>query len=267
MGLAQGFLLALVFLVSPRGNRRSNRILGALLLSFSFIVFEIFACYTHLIAYFPAFINLTEPLDFLTGPLVYLYTLSLIQSEINWRRKWVHFVPAFIFLILRMPYLLQSPEFKLYDVLEVYHRIPYNPVAVEPVLWFPTYHFGGLFMDLVSFPYNFAYQLYCFWLVTRFARQRRESFWKSSHPTLRWLVGLMMLTISIWSIAFMFSLGSEDDTGDIYIAAASTVMFYGVSLYLVLHSHWLGVSTFRMIKRSMRNPPSMPKPARRFGKS
>jgi|GEM_PF-4369135 len=128
LGIVQGFLLAVLFLTTNRGSQRANRLLGLLLLSGVLTTFEVFVSYTGLIAHFPALINTTEPLDFVMSPLAYFYTLSLIKPDFKWKNAWLHFIPAVVFLILRLPYMLQSSEFKLYDVHEAYHQIVANPV-------------------------------------------------------------------------------------------------------------------------------------------
>jgi AraC-like DNA-binding protein len=225
LGVVQGSFLALVFLITRQGNRPANRVLGALLLVISLIMGEILGCYADLIRHVPWLINLTEPLDFLIGPLLYFYTLLLVRpQQFNWRRQWVHLLPSVGFAVLRLPYLMQSAAFKVQDVDLCYHRPVATLVRHTPIWWFPEYHFGGLFMDATVFPHIMAYQLASFWLIYRFCRQRQEPIWHHPHQSLRWLVRLATSHTLLILAAVIFTLVSENDTGDIYIAATFSLI-------------------------------------------
>lgn len=237
LGVAQGFFMAFAFLLSRQGSRLSNRLLGFFLLSGSLITLEIFACHTNLIAHFPFFVNLTEPLAFLAGPLLYFYALSLIRPD--WqagRLGWPHFVPAAVYFVLRLPYLLQSNAFKLADLQEAYHRIPENTVPIRYIWWFPGHDFGGAMLDIFSFASLSGYAACTVFLVWRFTSSRREPFWNPSIRPLRWLVRLMALFGILLLAGIYTSFTVADDTGDIYIATASTAVFYGISFLLVKDS-------------------------------
>lgn len=213
IGVVQGFLLAVAFWLSRQGNRRSNRLLSLLLLTGVLTTSQIFAKYTGLVKHFPALINTTEWLDFAFGPLVYLYTLSLIRPGFQWKGKWLHFMPAIVFLILRMPYFLQSAEYKLQDVYQVYHLIDANPVPYRKILWFPAYHFGGVWLDLMVRPLMLGYQGYSLYLIYRYSKQKMESFWKSSNLSLRRLSLMMLLLVFSQCVITVISFASEDDLG------------------------------------------------------
>lgn len=237
LGLVQGFLMALAFLFQFKGNRKANFLLGTLLLCITLIAFEIFACYTNYIAYFPFCINLTEPLDFCIGPLTFLYASTLINKPIHFKKSLLHFIPALLFLILRLPYLLQSNTFKLADVNEVYHRIANNDVQINEILWFPHYHFGGFWMDLLSFPFVWLYLILTFRLIYLYTLRQNESFWNPSHIPIKWLVRFILIFMFFEFVAMWLSFASEDDTGDIYIATSLSLVFYGLSLFLMAHSN------------------------------
>ena len=239
MGVVQGFLLAVTFWVTGQGDRRSNRLLSLLLLTGVLTTFEIFASYTGIIKYFPALINTTEWLDFAFGPLTYFYTLSLIRPNFKWKNKWLHFIPAIVFLILRMPYFLQSPEYKLQDVYQVYHLISTNPVPYKKILWFPTYHFGGFWLDLMVRPFMIGYQAYSLYLIYRFTKEKKESFWKSSNRTLRRLNWMMLFLAFSQCVIALISFASDDDLGDIYIATLVAVIYYIIGYWVILDARLL----------------------------
>ncbi|MDJ1503165.1 helix-turn-helix domain-containing protein [Xanthocytophaga agilis] len=236
LGVIQGLLLSVVFFATNQGNKRANRLLGLLVLTGVFTTFEIFASYTGLVVYFPAAINTTEFLDFVMGPLIYWYTLALIKPDFTWKGQWVHLIPAVIFLILRMPYMLQSSEFKLQDVNEVYHRIPFNPIHCKPILWFPKYHFGGFWMDLMVSPSKLLYQGWALYMIYRFARERNESFWTISNLYLKRFSRLIIFIGVVHIIVGVISLISVDDLGDIYIADIASLSYYFISFWVIQDS-------------------------------
>ncbi|MDJ1469913.1 helix-turn-helix domain-containing protein [Xanthocytophaga flava] len=236
LGVIQGLLLSVVFFATNQGNKRANRLLGLLVLTGVFTTFEIFASYTGLVAYFPAAINTTEFLDFVMGPLIYWYTLALIKPDFTWKGQWVHVIPAVVFLTLRMPYMLQSSEFKLQDVNEVYHRIPFNPIHCKPILWFPKYHFGGFWMDLMVSPSKLLYQGWALYMIYRFARERNESFWTISNLYLKRFSRLIIFIGVVHIIVGVISLISVDDLGDIYIADIASLSYYFISFWVIQDS-------------------------------
>ncbi|MDJ1494423.1 helix-turn-helix domain-containing protein [Cytophagaceae bacterium DM2B3-1] len=236
LGVIQGLLLSVVFFATNQGNKRANRLLGLLVLTGVFTTFEIFASYTGLVAYFPAAINTTEFLDFVMGPLIYWYTLALIKPDFTWKGQWVHLIPAVVFLTLRMPYMLQSSEFKLQDVNEVYHRIPFNPIHCKPILWFPKYHFGGFWMDLMVSPSKLLYQGWALYMIYRFARERNESFWTISNLYLKRFSRLIIFIGVVHIIVGVISLISVDDLGDIYIADIASLSYYFISFWVIQDS-------------------------------
>jgi AraC-like DNA-binding protein len=238
LGVIQGFFLACIFLFHSMGQNRPNRILGWLLLAITLTVGEIFGCYSGLIAYCPHLVNVTEPLDFLIGPLLYFYTRSLVQPDFFvWRRQWPHFVPSVVFFISRLPYLLQSAAFKAQDVELCYHRPVAGPlIPAEPIWWFPAYNFGGVFMDSVLFPHILVYQILSLMLAYRFSRQHQESLWQSSNRSLRWLFRLLVGQALLLVAAVVISFASSHDTGDIYIATVWSLVFYGLSGIVIKES-------------------------------
>lgn len=243
LGVVQGLMLAIIFLTTRQGNRRSNRLLALFLLCGVFTTGEIFACYTGFIAWFPAIINSTECFDFFMGPLLYWYTLSLLKPDFSWKNQWVHLLPAVIFLIFRSPYFFQNSEFKLQDVHYVYHRIDKMTVACEPILWFPKYHFGGIWLDLWAHPLILAYSGYCLYLIYQFTHTHGQSFWKPSHPALQRVIQIVLFIAVIQVVVAAISFVSTDDLGDIYIAAVASLGYYVVSFWVIRDSQNLSVKS------------------------
>ncbi len=238
LGVVQGLFLAIVFFTVKKGNRTANHILGLLLLVLAFIVLEIFLGYTGYIRYVPLLVNLEEPVVFLIGPLTYFYTLALLETgfRFQWKKHGVHLIPFFLQSMGRMPFYLQSNAYKLQDTAGAFHQPIEKWIPAEKILYFPEYQFlVSFWLDVVAITFIIAYQLYCFWLIRQYAKKQNESIWGLSDLSLRWLIRTLTLFSLFLLVVAFFSLTSEDDTGDIYIATSCSFIFYSLSFYLITH--------------------------------
>jgi AraC-like DNA-binding protein len=225
-----------------QGNRAANRMLGLLLLSLALLVTDLFLSYTNYILYVPFLINSTESAGFLLGPLVYFYTRTLVGPPLRWRWEWLHLVPGILQVFSRIPFYLQSDAFKRRDLLGAFHRDlpPSLRVHAEPILWYPGFDgLEGFWLDVLSFSSLFMYFVAGFWLIHRHTRQRGQPFWSADDASLRALPRLMTLFMVFLAAAVGFTFTAEDDLGDIYIATASSVIFYGITFYFLTHPELL----------------------------
>ncbi|MEZ4942456.1 MAG: helix-turn-helix domain-containing protein [Saprospiraceae bacterium] len=101
----QGAFVAFVLLVRKRGWRPANRLLAALLLLFSFTLFEYVLYWTGYIYSFMHLANLSAQLPFLFGPLVYLYLRTIYEQRALSRRDVWHLLPFCIATMLYLPWL------------------------------------------------------------------------------------------------------------------------------------------------------------------
>jgi hypothetical protein len=241
LGTGQGFFLGIIFLYTPAGNRTANRILGIMLLTQSLSILEVVLCYTDLIHYAPFFVNATEPLDFALGPLLFLYVLTLLKPNFRLRSvHLLHFIAPFVYAIYMIPYYLQSNAFKLRAVALDYHK-PYQIEAtIKPVLWFPDSFRNSTFVDLVDTLIIFPYLLVTLAAIYQYTRKQKQSV--SARPIIKWLSTVAIYFTAIILVATYLSFSSEGDLGDIYIAAAMSLINYGISFHVITQSQLLNVA-------------------------
>src|SRR3954471_3047108 len=106
VGSMQGVLLASI-LLAQRGNRTANRLLAALMISFTIYLASSAYYATGLFRVYPHFFGFSYPTPWLFGPLVYLYAVA--ASDRAWRFRgadWWHFTPAIIVTMVAMPFFL-----------------------------------------------------------------------------------------------------------------------------------------------------------------
>jgi len=113
LGVGQSLLLALVLLTTRRGNVTANRLLAGIAVTISLLVSATLLNRTGYFLIYPHLTRLTNPFDFLGGPLLFLYVRALItKAKLN-RKDLLHFLPAVLIAIFLIPYYLQSREYKL----------------------------------------------------------------------------------------------------------------------------------------------------------
>ena len=126
VAVTQAVLLGLVLLTTGRGNRTANRLLAALVLTMGTLIGVTALIRSPYIGVVPHLIRVNQPMDFLLGPLLFLYVRAVIGGRNRepragkhhlWRRSdWLHFLPAVACLLYLLPYYAQSGEQKLADL-------------------------------------------------------------------------------------------------------------------------------------------------------
>lgn len=93
-GAVIGIFLALILFSLKRGNKLTNFLLGAFLLSYSLGNLGAVPSHAGFIADIPHIFGLFMPFIFLIGPFLFLYILSLTRPDFRFTRTQIlHFVP------------------------------------------------------------------------------------------------------------------------------------------------------------------------------
>jgi AraC-like DNA-binding protein len=140
LGIFQGLLLSWFFIKNGQNNRKANLYQGLLLLSMALAIFEEWLNNTGYIVKVLSLTNFSEPLNFVFGPLIFLYIRSSLNPDER-KKVMVHFIP-FLFWIFYMVFaFIQSDEFKYNSYIETKHpdwgylevspEIPDDPVGIR----------------------------------------------------------------------------------------------------------------------------------------
>jgi AraC-like DNA-binding protein len=114
LGAAQSLLLALALVSVKRGNRTANVLLAIFAATVSAMITWNVLNTTRYILLFPHLLRLTNPLDFVAGPLLYLYIRTLTsKAPAVGKRDLLHFIPFGLCVLYLLPYYFQSSEYKL----------------------------------------------------------------------------------------------------------------------------------------------------------
>ncbi|MCO6478542.1 MAG: AraC family transcriptional regulator [Phaeodactylibacter sp.] len=165
LAAAHGYFLAAILFFNRQGNHVANRLLGAFLLAFALTLSEYVLHWTKYITWFPWADSWYIPLIFVFGPLAFLYFKALNPEDELRRRDALHFVPALLALINRLPYYLTDPAVK------AAFRAG-NQEMAEQIHW-PFFPMFG-FQDFLFILHLSAYAVLAYWYL------RRNGFWRLS---------------------------------------------------------------------------------------
>jgi AraC-like DNA-binding protein len=186
LGAVQGFLLAGV-LAAHRSNRTANRLLAALIATFTIYLLDEVNYSIGLIRTYPHLFGIAYPLPWVFGPLTYLYALA--ASDRSWRvsaRDWVHFLLPFVVVISGANiYLMSGP-----DKLALYDRLQAGDVPAVIRVFEPTKYVSG-----------FAYSVATFAYLRRHRRRVENSYSNTERVNLLWLLWLSGAALGIWIVA------------------------------------------------------------------
>ena len=181
LGAAQGFILALAIITIPYGNRQANRILAVFLCAESLRLLSLSYYYLEVNILPGVPIYQLHHLSYAFGPLLYLYVHSLVDKDFTFRARYLwHFTPVVVAIIVFMPGLFVSDEFRQYDT---YSALPW---ALKSKI------------SLVSLPVYISLCVYSILALRHLQRHQmsiRREFSSLESISLKWLKWLLWLCL------------------------------------------------------------------------
>jgi AraC-like DNA-binding protein len=217
VGSMQGVLLTGV-LLAQRSNRTANRLLAALMISFTIYLASSAYYATGLFRVYPHFFGFSYPTPWLFGPLVYLYAIA--ASDRAWRfgrRDWIHFAPAIVATLISFRYYLLDGASKV----AMYERLSAGDVPTQFGLLEPTKFISGI-----------AYSIATVMYLRGHARQIEDSYSNVARVNLRWLLWLAGAAAATWVLAICLELfGPPQRTNNDYVALAIAIVIYAIGYF------------------------------------
>lgn len=145
-GVICGIFLGLLLLTIKKGKRQTHTFLGLFLLSICIQHFETILYETHLLASYPYFMFISNPIILLLGPFGYLFFKSALipHYKFSWHEL-SFFIPAFFFLVLSIPMFAMSYADKLKILEDAYKRGYSQELDLATIIM--AFH-AGLFLFL-----------------------------------------------------------------------------------------------------------------------
>lgn len=112
-GIIVTFFLA-ALLIGKKGKSEADRLLAVWLSAVGIHLSFFYLVITGQSFKYPFLLGLEIPFPLLHGPFLFLYTRSLTRQTIPSLFRWLHFAPFAAVYVLMIPFLLESPEHKIY---------------------------------------------------------------------------------------------------------------------------------------------------------
>ena len=215
LGALHGVVLS-VLLATKKMNKLSNRILGSLMLVFSLDLAMAWFMGSGFVSEYPFFIGLDFPITMLYGPLLFLYTETLVRGGYHLNKKeLVHFLPFTLLLMFTVPFYLLSPDDKIARV-GTHGGLDYGPD----------------FITHLKVGFNIAYIPFILRQLSRFQRNAKDSYSTIEKRNLDWLrtfiFAFLALAIVSVVIHFLSSLAGSQDKYSDFMLLAVTLFVYSI---------------------------------------
>jgi AraC-like DNA-binding protein len=193
VGAVQGFLLAGA-LVAHRTNRTANRLLAALVVTFTIYLLQEVYYSAGLVRAYPHLFGISYPLPWVFGPLGYLYAVCASDGSRRLRaRDAAHFAPLLVVLIAGSPIYLMSGA----DKIALFDRLQSGDAPTTIRLLEPTKYLSGIVYSLLTIVH-----------LRQHRRRIRNSYSSTERVNLLWLLWLSAAVATIWLLAIAVDVAS-----------------------------------------------------------
>lgn len=211
LGAAQGVFFGLVLLGLPNGNRKANRWLALLVMSFAINMAGAALYDMRVTVTYPHLALIGTPFALLISVGFWFFVKN--YTEKNFRMRWWHwlnFLPFVLHELYFLPFYLKSAEAKRIVIESSY--------SVKPDYWVWAFHTSN-FISVI-------YVFFAFALILRHERHIRQLFSNTENKSLRWLVQFILamvatfvicIVLSIFDLAFADSFSNLVFSGVIYV--------------------------------------------------
>ncbi|MFH6767852.1 helix-turn-helix transcriptional regulator [Gaetbulibacter aquiaggeris] len=217
LGGVLSFLLSMYLIFYP-GNFFPNRILGALVFSWTITVFVFIL---HSTDFYLKHIHVYAVFDFFTlmfFPLMYLYLRNYLYRDIKKPHlQLFHFLPALFYLLVFMPFFIKSADAKLKMIQDGFP------------LWYTV---SQTVFNVIIIIQGVIYTVFCLRTIHRFQYFRKKHLSKFQLSTLNWLRTFVFVNVILWVFG---TTGAVLDILGIRLFIDLFKLFYaGLSLFTII---------------------------------
>ena len=235
LGVFQGLIISWFFIRNGSRKHLPNLYQGLLILILTIAISEEWLNNTGLIVKVLPISNYSEFLNFVFGPLFFLFVRRSLSIKAS-RKEWFHFTLAVLWLGYMVFHFMQSPEFKYnsylwskhpdWQSLEVQFRIGDDPLGIRP------------YLNPATGVHFFIYILASWIIFIRKLNASGEALFKVRHETLRGvrnsLYHFSMIVIIFLSVKISF----ESDIGDYFISSYISFMILTIAWQIMSQSNY-----------------------------
>ena len=235
LGVFQGLLLSVFFIKNIQSNRKPNLYQGLLLLSLSLAIFEEWLNNTGFIVKVLSLTNFTEPLNFVFGPLLYLYIRTSLHPEEKKKAIW-HFIP-FLFWLFYMVFAFSQPdEFKYNSYIETKHPdweyLAYKSSLPDDPLGIRDFVNQAMLIQMIT------YLVAAIATLLRKFKSMNQSLLRTDNELLIILRNFMLqfLIIIVMLLVTKLYFGMKSDIGGYLVASYVSFMIFATSCQILNRS-------------------------------
>ncbi len=218
----QGAFLAIALCLVRKGRRLSNIILSFLMLTFSLVLAYYVAFWTGYNRVYPQMEGWTNALPFLFGPLIYLYTSSLLSKSLS-KSSLFHFTPFLLHFLYLIPFLLLSGQEKIQFFANMESLPVWRLWAGRTIVWAQV-------MQMI------VYAVLAIMLVFRESREM-DFARKLSRRTFIGRLSILFLVFSLIHASYYVM---------VFIGQYERLVDYGMALGMSVLIYFVGYSGFRV---------------------
>jgi hypothetical protein len=186
LGAAQGLFLAVV-LLTKHTNVVANRLLAVVMLAFSLYIHQGVYYAREWYLAFPHLIEISQPLIYVFGPVLYLYTRAVSEGGHTFRKAWLlHLLPAALVALYLMPLYLSDGAAKI-----AFLRTLMNEGRPADL---------GL-IEFLQYPQGILYAILSIGVLRRHRARLRETHSWVERINLLWLRNLTIGIVGAWAVA------------------------------------------------------------------
>lgn len=225
----QLLLISIFLFTHDKGSRLSNGLLGAFFLSICLNLSDSFLVLQKVHEYNPNLIGWGSCIPLLFGPLLFLYTQSVLYKNFSFRLdRWKHFIPfVFCFVVTEAAYLWQTHEVKMTILNGIIERK--IPVSVYYVSGFIFLHF-------------FIYIGYSLSLIKRYRTIAGNNFSDARRANISWLSSTIVFFTVCMVIAVLNS----------FVGLTALGKYYYFFLTVIVLSMFVFIN--RVLLKALRHP-------------
>ncbi len=223
----QLYFIALFLLTLKKGNRLSNLILGVFFLLLAINITDVLFQINGVKSFLPLFFLLDDSALLLFGPLLYLYTASVVFEANKLKRKdWLHFIPFLIcFMGLMIIYTMAPVGYEnslgMVSTLEV-------PKGVLVVIGLCYLH-GGIYLWLSKR------------LLHRYDTFIKDRYSNLSQISLGWLNFILNSFIAIWVLGVVQSI--------IPFTGYKTYLLFALFIFILFLFYFINRVLFQALRK------------------
>lgn len=235
LGAAQGLFLT-VLLATRQVNSAANKVLAVAMLLFSvYIAQGVYYSRGYFLDY-PHFIGISQPLIFVFGPILYVYTGMVIDGGHRFKPQYlVHFIPFVLVTMTLVPFYLSDGATKIEFLDALFADGPPLHLAI---------------IENLQYIHGLTYVAATAVVLRRHRRDLRDVHSSVEHISLLWLRNLTIAIVAVWALAtvlHLVELGGIDLGG---LQRTLTPLAVSVFVYAVGYFGWQQPEIFRPVLKA-----------------